>query len=102
MKAALLLILTLALCLFTFAFIYFARTGSRAAAARALPRRAEPHLKPFLNFNAVTLGAKLAVIFAALGLAPLLALSAINYRSGVGAVEGLLRERASQRASPGG
>jgi signal transduction histidine kinase len=47
----------------------------------------------------VTLGAKLAVIFAALGLAPLLALSAVNYRSGVGAVEGLLRERASERAS---
>ena len=47
----------------------------------------------------MTLGAKLALIFAALGLAPLLALSAINYRSGVGAVEGLLRERASERAS---
>jgi signal transduction histidine kinase len=47
----------------------------------------------------VTLGAKLALIFAALGLAPLLALSAVNYRSGVGAVEGLLRERASERAT---
>ncbi|HKG14338.1 MAG TPA: hypothetical protein VKB12_13505, partial [Pyrinomonadaceae bacterium] len=47
----------------------------------------------------MTLGTKLAVIFVALGLAPLLALSALNYRSGVGAVEGLLRERASERAS---
>jgi signal transduction histidine kinase len=47
----------------------------------------------------VTLGTKLAVIFGALGLAPLLALSAVSYRSGVGAVEGLLRERASERAS---
>jgi signal transduction histidine kinase len=47
----------------------------------------------------VTLGAKLALIFAALGLAPLLALSVINYRSGVGAVETILRERASERAS---
>jgi signal transduction histidine kinase len=35
----------------------------------------------------------------ALGLVPLLALSASNYRSGVGAVEALLRERASERAS---
>ena len=47
----------------------------------------------------MTLGTKLAVIFVALGLAPLLALSAVDYRSGVGAVEGLLRERASERAS---
>jgi signal transduction histidine kinase len=47
----------------------------------------------------VTLGAKIALIFAALGLAPLLALSAINYRSGVGAVETILRDRASERAS---
>ena len=47
----------------------------------------------------MTLGAKLALIFAAFGLAPLLALSAINYRSGVGAVETILRERASERVS---
>lgn len=47
----------------------------------------------------MTLGTKLAVIFVALGLVPLLALSALNYRSGVGAVETLLRERASERAS---
>jgi signal transduction histidine kinase len=47
----------------------------------------------------VTLGAKIALIFATLGLAPLLALSAINYRSGVGAVETVLRERASERVS---
>ena len=60
-------------------------------------RRVSP--EPFKSFNAVTLGTKLAVIFAALGLAPLLALSAINYSSGVGAVEELLRERASERAS---
>jgi signal transduction histidine kinase len=47
----------------------------------------------------VTLGTKLAVIFVALGLVPLLALGALNYRGGVGAVESLLRERASERAS---
>jgi signal transduction histidine kinase len=47
----------------------------------------------------VTLGAKIALIFAAFGLAPLLALSAINYRSGVGSVESILRERASERVS---
>jgi signal transduction histidine kinase len=47
----------------------------------------------------VTLGTKLAVIFVALGLVPLLALSALNYRGGVGAVESLLRERASERVS---
>lgn len=47
----------------------------------------------------MTLGTKLAVIFAALGLVPLLALSALNYRGGVGAVEDLLRERASERVS---
>jgi signal transduction histidine kinase len=47
----------------------------------------------------VTLGAKIALIFATLGLTPLLALSAINYRSGVGAVESILRERASERVS---
>jgi signal transduction histidine kinase len=68
---------------------------SRIAAARA--RRVSP--EPFKTFNAVTLGTKLAVIFATLGLAPLLALSAVNYSSGVGAVDGLLRERASERAS---
>jgi signal transduction histidine kinase len=49
--------------------------------------------------NALTLGTKLAAIFVALGLAPLLLLSALNYRSGVGAVERLLRERAAERAS---
>jgi signal transduction histidine kinase len=42
---------------------------------------------------------KLALIFAALGLVPLLILSALGYRSGVGAVERLLRERASARVS---
>lgn len=47
----------------------------------------------------MTLGTKLAVIFVALGLVPLLALSALNYRGGVGAVESLLRERASERVS---
>lgn len=47
----------------------------------------------------MTLGTKLAVIFVALGLVPLLALSALNYRGGVGAVETLLRERASERVS---
>lgn len=47
----------------------------------------------------MTLGTKLAVIFVALGLVPLLALSALNYRGGVGAVETLLRERASERTS---
>ncbi|MFL6285094.1 MAG: ATP-binding protein [Pyrinomonadaceae bacterium] len=47
----------------------------------------------------MTLGAKIALIFAAFGLAPLLALSAVNYRSGVGAVETALRERASERVS---
>src|SRR5919107_5981328 len=51
------------------------------------------------TFKAVTLGRKLALIFVALALLPLLALSAAGYRSGVGAVERLLRERASERAT---
>ena len=47
----------------------------------------------------MTLGAKLAVIFLVLGLVPLIALGTINYRSGVGAAESLLRERASERTT---
>ena len=47
----------------------------------------------------MTLGAKLAIIFVVFALVPLLALSAVSYRSGVGSVEGILRERASERTA---
>ena len=48
---------------------------------------------------AVTLRTKLALVFAALALLPLLAVSLLEYRAGAGAVEALLLERAEGRAS---
>jgi signal transduction histidine kinase len=47
---------------------------------------------------AVNLRTKLIVVFAALAFLPLMAVSIIGYRSGVSAVESLLRERAAERA----
>jgi signal transduction histidine kinase len=47
----------------------------------------------------VNLKAKLIVVFVALALAPLLIVSLINYRSGMSAVETLLRGRAAERAA---
>jgi signal transduction histidine kinase len=47
----------------------------------------------------VTLRTKLLAVFAALALLPLLALSVAQYRGGNGAVEAVLRERASARAA---
>jgi signal transduction histidine kinase len=48
---------------------------------------------------ALNLRTKLIVVFAALAFLPLLAVSLIEYRSGVAAAEALLRERAAERAS---
>jgi signal transduction histidine kinase len=47
----------------------------------------------------VNLRTKLIVVFVALAFLPLLAVSVIGYRSGVGAVESLLRERSAERAA---
>jgi signal transduction histidine kinase len=47
----------------------------------------------------VNLKTKLILVFVALALVPLLFVSLLNYRSGVSAVEGLLRERAAARAA---
>lgn len=46
----------------------------------------------------MNLRTKLLLIFAVLALLPLLAVSLLSYRAGLGAVEGLLRVRADQRA----
>jgi signal transduction histidine kinase len=46
----------------------------------------------------MTLRTKLLFVFIALAVAPLLAVSVLNYLSGMRAVEGLLRERAEERA----
>jgi signal transduction histidine kinase len=48
---------------------------------------------------ALNLRTKLVVVFAALALLPLLAVVLVQYRAGASAVEALLRERASSRAS---
>jgi signal transduction histidine kinase len=47
----------------------------------------------------VNLRTKLIVVFAALALVPLAAVCLLQYRAGAGAVESLLRERATERAS---
>jgi signal transduction histidine kinase len=47
----------------------------------------------------VNLRTKLIVVFAALALLPLAVVGLLQYRAGAGAVESLLRERASERAS---
>ncbi|MDT7807446.1 MAG: hypothetical protein QOJ70_1259 [Acidobacteriota bacterium] len=47
----------------------------------------------------MTLRTKLIIVFAALAFVPLIALSVIEYCAGTGAVESLLREHASERAS---
>jgi signal transduction histidine kinase len=47
----------------------------------------------------VNLKVKLILVFVALALVPLLVVSVLNYRSGVSAVETLLRARAAERAS---
>ena len=47
----------------------------------------------------MNLRTKLIVVFGALAFVPLIAVSIIGYRSGVGAVEALLRERAAERVA---
>ena len=47
----------------------------------------------------MNLRTKLVIVFVALALVPLLVVSTLNYRSGVGSVESLLRERALGRAA---
>jgi signal transduction histidine kinase len=70
---------------------------SRARVCGRFPRFSHETLrKPVAN---VTLRTKLLIVFAALAFVPLVAVSLIEYRSGVGTVEALLRERALERTS---
>jgi signal transduction histidine kinase len=64
---------------------------------RRVPRFSPETLRK-LGAN-VNLKTKLIIVFAALAFAPLVAVSVLEYRSGVGAVESLLRERAGERTS---
>ena len=47
----------------------------------------------------MSLRTKLLIVFAALGLVPLLVVCALSYRSGVGGVESGLRESADRRVA---